>query len=110
MSGSSSESRQSMGQQTFLNWDSTHNFSSLINSNIERPTRRSSEFPSSCESKPRSGFVSLPSVSGTSSLCLRGHQKCCEAKQNFTFILDLTNDRMIYRQKRKSGKLRVLYC
>ena len=108
MSGLSSERRQSMGQQSFLNLVSTLRFSSLINSNIERPTRRCSESPSSFESKPRSGFATVLLWDDFS--VLAGSPKVLRSKTKLTFILDLTNDRMIYRQKKKSGKLRLLYC
>ena len=108
MSGLSSERRQSMGQQSFLNLVSTLRFSSLINSNIERPTRRCSESPSSFESKPRSGFATVLLWDDFS--VLEGSPKVLRSKTKLTFILDLTNDRMIYRQKKKSGKLRLLYC
>lgn len=86
MSGSSSECRQSMGQQMFLNWDSTLRFSSLINSNIERPTRRCSEFPSSFESRPRSGFATVRLWDQFS--VLAGSPKVLRSKTKLTFILD----------------------
>lgn len=95
-----------MGHQSFLNLVSTLRFSSLINSNIERPTRRCSESPSSF--KPRSGFATVLLWDDFS--VLAGSPKVLRSKTKLTFILDLTNDRMIYRQKKKSGKLRLLYC